>query len=132
MTRLQTFYETINPYDLGFQAFSKPVTWNLQLKTFFYLITGTVGDKLELMISPKITKTMVWIVGASGRTPIFGRAAARPYNASAQKRTGVRAIHESPLRAGTLQQFTPLDTFQKDFPLRIFGGFSPNQTTNGR
>jgi len=37
------------------------------------------------MTSQKVTGTMVSIVGASGRTPIFERASARPYMQGAQK-----------------------------------------------
>jgi hypothetical protein len=70
---------------LGLQVFSEPVTWNPKLKTFLILSQGTGDDNLELMISLKVTKTMVGIVGASGRTPLFGRAAARPYNARRAK-----------------------------------------------
>ncbi|RPJ32919.1 MAG: hypothetical protein EHM27_18510 [Deltaproteobacteria bacterium] len=33
---------------LGLQAFSKPVTWNLQLKTFFYLITGNRSRQIRI------------------------------------------------------------------------------------
>ena len=69
------------------------------------------------------------IVGASGRTPLIGRVQPAP-TCKARKSNGRGNPPGCPISGGSasrpylLQRFTPLDTFQKRFPLLISGVLS--------